>query len=202
MGLTFTHGQLERAYNRVRDELREVRLLVDGRYLDDIECYSHLDPLALIGRECARVYDEGVNWLAGAVGFQPGHIYVFTAAPLEAYVPGGTLVDVIRHEFAHSWAWRDQPFFRRPWFRSAFGARYDEGPWDEPDPFDSREYVSTYATCQAKEDFAETFMVFLRDRRNLSKYRRRPGVYAKLQAVEAAVAEAAATRVHSARRPR
>lgn len=202
VGLNFSHRQLERDYNRVRDELREVGLLVDGHYLDDIECYTHIAPLGFIGRECARVYDEAVNLLAGAVGFRPGHIYVFTAAPLNAYVPGETLVDVIRHEFAHSWAWRDRPFFRRPWFRRAFGADYDADPWDEPDDFDSDDYVSEYATGQAKEDFAETFMVFLRDRRSLSKHRRCPGLFAKLQAVEAAVAQAAMNRVYTARRPR
>lgn len=199
----FTQGQLYRAYNKVREELREVGLLVEGRYLDDICCRWHIDPAALFDRECARVYDDEVPGLYSWFGFEPGTIYVFAAAPLEAYVRGGTLVDVVRHEFGHAWAWRDRPFFRRRWFRDTFGANYEAAPWGEPGDFHPDEYVSEYATCQAKEDFAETFMVFLRDRRSLSrKHRHRPGLYRKLKAVEAAVAEAAATRVGSARRPR
>ena len=202
MGLTFSEAKLARAYNKVRDELRGLRLLDDGWYLDDIECMAHWDPSALFVRECARVYDDEVSWPGSWVGFKPGTIYVFAAAPVEAYVPGGTLIDVIRHEFAHAWAWRDRPFFRGRWFRDAFGATYHTAPWSNPDDFDATDYVSEYATSQAKEDFAETFMVYLRDRRNLSKYRRRPGVFAKLKAVEAAVEEAAENRVYTARRPR
>lgn len=202
MGLTFTERELARAYNRVRDELRNVGLLEEGRYLDDIECSAHWEPSALFDRECARVYDGDVSWLDAWLGFEPGTIYVFAAAPVQSYVPGGNLIDVIRHEFAHAWAWRDRPFFRRRWFRDAFGARYDSDPWAEPDVFDRADYVSEYATTQAKEDFAETFMVYLRDRRKLSTYCRRPGVFVKLQAVEAAVKEAAANRVYTARRPR
>lgn len=202
MGLTFTEGELARAYNKVRDELRDVGLLADGRYLDDIECRAHWEPSAIFDRECARVYDADVSWVGSWLGFEPGTIYVFTAAPVRSHVPGGTLVDVIRHEFAHAWAWRDRPFFRGRWFRDAFGATYHSDPWADSDDFDRADYVSEYATKQAKEDFAETFMVYLRDRRKLSTYRRRGGLFAKLLAVEAAVEEAAANRVYTARRPR
>lgn len=202
MGITFTEAQLTHAYNRVRDELFDAGLLVEGRYLDDIECRPHFAPSALFDEESARVYDDSVPWQAALVGFEPGTIYVFAGAPVRAYVPGGTLTDVLRHEFAHAWAWRDKPFFRRRWFKDAFGAGYSAGPWEQADEFDPASYVSPYATTQAKEDFAETFMLYLRVRRNLAKYRPRRGLHQKLEAVEHAVREAAATRVHHARRPK
>ena len=202
MGLRFNDAQLARAYNRVRDELRDVGLLVDGSYLDDIECYAHYDPLTFLGGELGRVYDDGVHPLADWVGFKPGMIYVCAWGRIECHVPGGTLVDVIRHEFAHAWAWRDRPYLRRPWFRTAFGAAYGADAWTDPDESDREAYVSAYAATQAKEDFAETFMVYLRDRKNLAKYRNRTELYRKLCAVSEAVSEAASTRVLTARRPR
>jgi hypothetical protein len=197
--MTHTPLQLERAYNKIRDELREVGLLVDGRYLDEIDCATHYAPSALVGGEYGRVYDEGAPWFARLGGFRDGTIYVSGFAPTRPYARGESLVDVIRHEFAHAWAWRDRPLFRRRWFREAFGAPYDAPKWATPDEFDAAHYVSEYATERAKEDFAETFMVFLRDRRSLARYRRREGVHAKLMAVGEAVEEAAGSRVWKAR---
>ncbi len=193
MAPRFTDAQLYRAYNKARDELRELGLLHDGRYLDAIECYPHYSPLAFLDGECARVFDDGVPFVSGALGFEPGHIYVFFAAPLTAYVPGGTLTDVIRHEFGHAWAWLDPSFFRKLWFRETFGAPYHAEPWDLPE-HDPDAYVSEYASGQAKEDFAETFMTLLRCRNSLERFKTRPGVYRKLQATRAAVAEAAQSR--------
>lgn len=200
MGLRFTDQQLQRSYDRVREELCEVGLLEDGHYLDDIWISPHYNPLAFVDGEYGHFYDEGVNFWSALVGFEPSTIYIFAGAPINAYVPGGTLVDVIRHEFGHAWAWRDPAFFRKPWFRQAFGAAYTEERWEEPDEFDPDLYVSEYACQQAKEDFAETFMVYLRHRRNLSRFKARAGVMAKLRAVEQAVAEAARTRIRIRRR--
>src|SRR5690606_8536749 len=96
---------------------------------------------------------------------------------------GYNLTDVIRHEFAHAWAWRDRPFFRRPWFRDAFGAPYDAPACEPKREYEEDQYVTYYAAGQAKEDFADTFAVFLRSRRDLGRYRHRRGVYRKLRAV-------------------
>lgn len=199
-GLRFSSEQLSSAYNRVRQDLFEVGLLEEGRYLDAIECSPHYDPFGFVG-EYGRVYDEGVGLLPSILGFEPGTIYVFAGAPIDAYVPGGTLVDVIRHEFAHAWAWLDAPFFRGRWFRDSFGAAYWADSWDAPRDFDRDDHVSEYACTQAKEDFAETFMVYLRYRRSLSRFDRRVGVRAKLDAIDRAVATAATTRVRTRRVP-
>lgn len=196
---TFTVPQLAAAFHHVRTELAEVGLLRDGRYLDHIECWQHHDPFAVFGAELGRVYDEGVGGYARWVGFEAGHIYLSAWAPVSPRTPGYTLRDVVRHEFAHAWAWLDAPFLRRPWFRHAFGARYDAKPWVRPPVFDRTAFATPYACGQAKEDFAETFMLFLRERRRLGRFAHRRAFHAKLLAVQSAVAEAASTRVATVR---
>lgn len=196
---TITLPRLNRAYNQVRDELREVGLLEDGRYLDRIECA--LWPIQWEANELGFVFDEGVGWGDKLFGREAGVIYIPLRAPVRAYVPGGTLVDTIRHEFGHAWAWLDPKFLRRPWFAETFNAGYfDE--WDEPPPFDANDFVSNYATTLPREDFAETFMTFLRHRRSLTRFQNRPGVHRKLRATAAAVREAARERAPKVRGPR
>lgn len=192
-------ARLDRAFQRARRELREVGLLEEGRYLDRIDCHQTLVPS--LGGELGYVYDAGVPLLPQLVGFRPGVIYIPVNAPDEAYVPGGTLLDTIRHEYAHAWAWLDPRFIARPWFRAAFGATY-RGSWAEPPDADPADFVSEYATTSPAEDFAETFMTYLRYRRSLDRFRSRRGVRRKLVAVERAIAHAAKERVARVRGPR
>lgn len=51
-------------------------------------------------------------------------------------------------------------------------------------------FISDYATTNASEDFAETFMFYLKYRRSLGRYAKRPIVYQKLKMVERAIAMA------------
>jgi hypothetical protein len=187
---------VERAYNQVRRELEDCGLLADGVYLDHIECEQTLLPSW--DDELGFVFDEGVPWHRWLVGFRAGVIYIPRNCPARAHVPGETLLDTMRHEFAHAWAAYDPLYFRKRWFREAFGLGYfDE--WDDPPAFDRWNFVSSYACSRPREDFAETFMVFLRSRRSLVRFRTLPGLYAKLRAVEAAVFSAAKERVHRRR---
>ena len=51
--------------------------------------------------ELVHVYDRGVSWFSALLGFEPGVIYIrFNASP-ELYAPGDTLLDTVRHGFAH-----------------------------------------------------------------------------------------------------
>jgi hypothetical protein len=127
---------------------------------------------------------------------------------------------VIRHEYAHAWHWLEPEFFEQPWFYKAFGGSYDDGEtvpsevWVEKMASSRsfrrhlnacrnerevnvlwtrlfrQEFVSEYASTLICEDFAESFMTYLRCRRSLEKYKSRTGVYRKLKAVEKAVAQA------------
>lgn len=185
---------VERAYNQVRRELEDCGLLADGVYLDHVECEQTVFPSW--DDELGFVFDEGVPWHRQLVGFRPGVIYIPRNCPARAHVPGQTILDTMRHEFAHAWAAHDPVFFRKRWFRAAFGDGYfDE--WDPP-TFDRSSFASNYACTRPREDFAETFMLFLRSR-SLARFRTRPGLYAKLRAVEAAVNVAAKDRANRRR---
>jgi len=213
---------VNRNWAKVRNELAEVGLLYnpegddDDGYLDQIDL--KIAVLPSLG-EAGYVY-ESIGWMQRLLGFRPGVIYLPRDLPARAYVPGGTLIDVIRHEYAHAWHWLEPEFFEQPWFYKAFGGSYDDGEtvpcmaWGEKvvssrsyhrslsacrnereaDALFARlfrqEFVSDYASTLICEDFAETFMTYLRCRRGFDRYRSRPGVYRKLKAVEKAVAKA------------
>ncbi len=209
--------QVNRAWGKVRSELEEVGLLYcpddedDGGYLDQIELV--IADLPSLG-EAGYVF-ERVDWFTHLIGYEEGVIYLPVDLPREAYVPGSTLADVIRHEYAHAWHWLEPEFFERRWFKTAF-----KGPYEQRSPtplqlfYDVlaarygkrianlrnereanafirrmffKDFVSEYAATHFAEDFAETFMVYLRNRKNLGRFKNRAGVYRKLLAVEEAV---------------
>ena len=95
-------AQVERAYNKVRGELAEVGLLSEGRYLDAVECEQDLLPT--FSSELGFVFDQGVTDFHGFVGYRPGVIYIPRNSPVRVHVPGDTLLDTMRHEFAPAWA--------------------------------------------------------------------------------------------------
>jgi hypothetical protein len=114
--------KVNRAFNQVRNELCDVGLLAADTYLDKIDL--QISAIPSYG-EAGYVY-ESVGWLHTALGFEPGVIYLPSDLPREVYVPGGTLTDVIRHEFAHAWHWLDPDLIERPWFRATFGTDYND----------------------------------------------------------------------------
>ena len=208
--------EVNRAWNKVRSELEDVGLLYapeedDGGYLDQIELV--VADLPSLG-EAGYVF-ERVGWFTQLIGYEEGVIYLPVDLPREAYVPGSTLTDVIRHEYAHAWHWLEPEFFERRWFTDAFKGCYEQlspSPRNlfyqefvtrhgrqfanlrnkrERDAFIRRhffnEFVSDYAASHFAEDFAETFMVYLRNRKSLGRFKSRTGVYRKLRAVEQAV---------------
>jgi hypothetical protein len=52
-----------------------------------------------------------------------------------------------------------------------------------------QDFATPYAVVSAAEDFADTFMLYLRKHDSLDTYAARPGVYRKVLAVDAAVKE-------------
>ena len=202
--------EVNRAWNKVRNELAEVGLLDEGVYLDQIDLAIAFFPSL---EEAGYVY-ESMDWSSALVGYEEGVIYLPSDLPKKAYVPGGTLTDVIRHEYGHAWHWLDAELFDQEWFEKAFGANYEEEDsipyreWEERigrsrkynkkiestkteagaatvfRKFFLDEFVSDYAATNACEDFAETFMTCLRCRNSLDRFRNRKGVFRKLKAVE------------------
>jgi hypothetical protein len=202
------------AYNKVRRELAEVGLLADGTGLDEVELFVAILPSM---DEAGYVFDDGLPWWASLSGFKPGAIYLPSDLPYSAYVPGGTMVDVVRHEYAHAWRWLAPEFFEQQWFVKAFGSTYSDSgysgkrAWLEKNLSRkslqtslqrckteetkagliqrefAKDFVSEYGSKYTCEDFAETFRHYLRYRNSLDRFKARPGVYNKLKAVERAI---------------
>lgn len=208
-------ANVDRAYNQVRHELAEVGLLADGLYLDTVELCISGDKSE---GERGYVFEQVGHYAKW--GYKPGVIYLPRDLPHQPFKPGMTLCDTIRHEYAHAWYYLDPGFFRDEWFVRAFGTSYNNcnatpyNTWRrilKRNPeyqagkarcrsekgrlkffygYLLREFITDYATTNASEDFAETFMFFLKYRRSLNRFQNRPGAFRKLKAVERAVAMA------------
>jgi hypothetical protein len=208
--------KLNRAWAEVRDELCEVGLLDDGVFLDCIE----LEVEAIASSDgLVGVFFEEPGTARRLIGYREGVIYLPCDLPKRPFKPGGTLADIIRHEYAHAWRWLNPDLFREPWFAETFGADYDD---KSPAPFLrwldifseeaplirawvqqrmaryvletkegkrklARDFATPYAVVNASEDFADTFMLYLRKHESPDAYASRPGVHRKVLAVEAAV---------------
>jgi hypothetical protein len=213
-GLEENLPRVKRAFRRVRKELAEVGLLDGNQYLGQIDlCISAWPSSTVAG----FIFDEGVSSVDSRKGFRPGVIYLPLNVPHVPYRVGYTLMDNLRHEFAHAWHWIEPSFFKRSWFFETFGAAHvNMNPrpleswrrrkfqssgfvrqWEQGEENGKQEalikkhllndFASEYATQMACEDFAETFMFYLKYRNSLSRFRARKGFYRKLKAVESAV---------------
>lgn len=210
-----TMANVDRAYNHVRHELAEVGLLADGLYLDVVELIISGDKS--VG-ERGYVFEQVGHYAKW--GYRPGVIYLPRDLPHQPRKPGLTLCDTIRHEYAHAWYFHDPSFFRGEWFARAFGASYtncNPTPYTQwrkelkrnPEYLAGKkrcksakgqlnffygyllgEFITDYASTNASEDFAETFMFYLKYRRSLSRFKNRPAVYRKIRSVERAVSQA------------
>lgn len=129
-----------------------------------------------------------LQWL----GYHAGNIYI----PQWGLSHGpwgqdrGSLRDIIRHEYAHALAWHHPAMIRQSRrFAAAFGGRYDDAkPVVGPDAA----FVSEYARTCPKEDFAETFMVYVRrmgQRPDWLQHRRLNRKWAYIRAVVQALAQ-------------
>jgi hypothetical protein len=205
-------ANVDRAYNHVRQELAEIGLLSDGVYLDVVELIVSGEKSE---GERGYVFEQVGHYAKW--GYKPGVIYLPRDLPHQPRKPGMTLCDTIRHEYAHAWFFHDPSFFRGEWFPRTFGTSYSNcnptpyNRWRQnlkrnPEYQAGKarcrsergrlrffygyllsEFITDYATTNASEDFAETFMFYLKYRRSLERFRQRPGVYRKLRSVERAV---------------
>ena len=134
----------------------------------------------------------------------------------QSYTPGVCIRDAIRQQYAHAWYFLKPNFFDDTWFHDTFGGAYHEKKttpkklWTsdlETNPihieglkrcrnktaikaykrkdFRSR-FITNCAATSFADDFAQTFMWFLKYRRSLTKFESRSVVYKKLQAVDRA----------------
>jgi hypothetical protein len=87
-----------------------------------------------------------------------------------------SLADLLRHEYGHALADTHRGLIRSREFRRAFGTHHnDADEWE----YDPQLHVSAYAASCAAEDFAETFMLFLRYNGKLPTWHSTPAIRAK-----------------------
>lgn len=170
--------EMERAFNKVRRELQDLGLLSEGSRLDKVDCYYEG---FTIGGLCGCVgtmgfYDPDKNDRAI-------HIPAVFPAALFPWWDGREILDVIRHEFGHALADRFRKIFCGAIFKGAFGESYGEKKVSDGKEW-TKECVSAYAATCTQEDFAETFMLYMKHKGKLpARFRGKRAVKKKWKAV-------------------
>ena len=175
---------MQKAFNKVRKEMEGLGLLFDGSRLDKVDCYHE------------RFSAGGLTGFIGWMGFYDpadGDIHVPAAYPVGLFPWWGErlILDVLRHEFGHALADRYAKFFRGGIFKAAFGASYGEKKVFAGDGWTDG-YVSQYATTATQEDFAETFMLYMKYKGKIpARYLGKRAIVKKWKTVERIVKQVA-----------
>ena len=153
---TASRETLNRDLLTVQDELAHAGLWHARSRLLQVETFwcalPQWPPLAwgFFIHRCSQVS----RWL----GYQPGHIYI----PAIVW-NRRDLINVLRHEYAHAVAHYYPKLIQRSReFTRVFGGRYQRGTPNPGSTVDPSSYLSRYAATEPCEDFAETWMFYLR----------------------------------------
>jgi hypothetical protein len=152
-----THVQLECA---VRSIVRE--LIYHGVWEKRLAAI----PVSLV--PCSRYYGWQAYGTTGEIGIPAVSVCRIRDWWRGDYV---SLRDVLRHEYAHAIAHVWPGLIRSRRFKAAFGASHKS---EISTPFDPDLHISEYAATSPSEDFAETFMYFLRDKGCLRPWNNTP----------------------------
>ncbi len=151
--------QINSAALTVQDELFKVGLWFEGSKLTDTEVHwCAVSPLSLY--DANGFFIHGASAVQKILGFEPGNIYIPSLVLSQVFWQSrGSLRDVIRHEYAHSLAHYYPRIISKSDFKKAFGGEYYS---IEPIKMESDAFITDYASTMPMEDFAETFMVYVR----------------------------------------
>jgi hypothetical protein len=102
------------------------------------------------------------------LGYETGNIYIPSVVLNTVFWTNTySLRDVIRHEYAHALAhYYRRLIMRSAEFKKVFGGNYLHF---QPSDMEDDAYITQYAQSMPMEDFAETFMVYVRRKGVLSK---------------------------------
>ena len=174
-----------KAYNKVRGELIHRGILWRDSRLDKVPCLYVTIPLEAFVKGWMGYWDPDEK----VINFPS----VYLPIP---YLRG--LKDsadmVLRHEFGHALADLYPEVLKKGrLFVSAFGGAYGSNPAKGSDPADwEGRCVSKYAATATQEDFAETFMLFVKQKGKIpAKYAKRPAIVKKWEAVREIVCRVA-----------
>ena len=182
--------EMTRAYNKVRSELVKLGVLWDGSKLDEVECiYEPFNPCGIVGYMgfCEFVKDGDGNIHFPAI---------FNGLDWRLkWNDKNSAVDVLRHEFGHALADRYPAALKKgALFRKAFGGAYGDEPARGTDPSDwEGRCVSAYAATATQEDFAETFMFYVKHKGKIpAKFAKKPAIRKKWKSMAEIVRRVAA----------
>jgi hypothetical protein len=175
---------IDQALDTVIKDLQRVGLLTDKLY--SVEVYRH--GIDILG--CHGLYIEECSFLDSMLGFEPRSIYIpqFSwsriAESLKRMGRSTTsLRDVLRHEYGHAFAVEHPSHIRRSKeFRATFGAAYDDE--EPPYSYDPKMHVSKYAATAPYEDFAETFMTYVKYGGKIHRFKNRPVLHKKMKFIQ------------------
>ena len=176
-GSSVTKAQLDRAALDTQKDLGRAGFWSDGSRLLQTEVYWCQFPQITAPGALGFFFHE-MDLLHSMLGFEAGHIYIPKWVLLHGpWQQRGSLRDVVRHEYGHAVAhWYPKLIQEGPRFREAFGGSYADKHF--MDDWES-DHVSQYASTRPMEDFAETFMVFLRSRGAFPHYFSTPSIKRK-----------------------
>jgi len=162
-GQSVSKQQLESAARDVQRELSQLGIFEDTR-LEEVDVIWCSFP-QFIAPAAQGFYLSESTPFRRRLGYLEGDIYIPRWVIGEGWNQNrGSLRDILRHEYGHALAFGYPQLVRRSSrFREFFGAGHDEDE-DLEDWEDRPEsaFVSNYARVNPAEDFAETFMIYLR----------------------------------------
>ncbi len=171
---------MNRAYNKVRRELWKLGVLWDGSRQDGIGCtYLTIAPIAALTGTMGLYQSETKKNEFPSVYLPIQSLWRDLGAKANA-------LDVLRHEFGHALADLYPEMLKKGGtFRAAFGGTYGPTPAKGTDPANWQDRsVSAYAASATQEDFAETFMLFVKHNGKIpAKFAKKPAIKKKWEAV-------------------
>ncbi len=144
----------------VQRELHQIGLWYENSKLIHIEIYWASIPIITLP-SAAGIFTHGVSIIDRMLGFEKGHIYIPKLVLSQGFWQNrGSLRDIIRHEYGHALSHLyPELIVQSAQFENAFGGHYYDY---YASSMDLASYISDYARTMPCEDFAETFMVYVR----------------------------------------
>ena len=163
-GQRVSKKQVDAAAVAVQNELAAAGFWHETSRLVEVDVFWCLFPQLPPAALGFFIHDAGR--ISRLLGYEPGHIYIPQWVLMQTFWQDrGSLRDILRHEYGHALAHYYPKLIQRSAdFREVFGGSYHG---ERRAPFEDGTFVSDYAMESPAEDFAETFMVYLRLRGKL-----------------------------------
>lgn len=161
--LSISTAELNRALYKVQHELYQNGLWNEGSPLTDVEVKLDSTPTLFTQGNFTHAIKKYEHFM----GYKEGIIYItqFSLSYLENS-KYSSVRDLVRHEYGHAFAEKYDRLIRKKNFENVFGDRYYDAKKNKmPD----EAYFTDYAKDNSMEDFAETFMLYLKWKGKLPK---------------------------------